>query len=103
MAKKTEPEPGEQLDLIETQPENTKQIARIARQYKKAVAARQLEGKEEVKLKEKLRNAIKEAKIAPEADGSFKFTVQGIKISVEPRDELIKVKLEDNDDGDGDE
>lgn len=95
MAKKTEP--GEQLDLIETQPENAKTIARIARQYKKAVAARMIEGKEEVKYKEKLREAIKEAKIIPEADGSFKFTAQGIKITVEPRDELIKVKLEEND------
>lgn len=103
MAKKTAdteaPEPGEQLDLIETQPENAKAIAKIARAYKRAVAARMLEGKEEVKLKDKLREAIKAAKIVPESDGSFKFSAQGIKITVEPRDELIKVKLEENDDG----
>jgi hypothetical protein len=99
MAKKTEdndaPEPGEQLDLIVTQPENAKKIQRIARAYKKAQRERMDALNEEIAQKEKLLAAIKEAEIVPDTDGNFAFTIGKMKIKVKHRDELVQVKDEE--------
>lgn len=97
MAKKTdEPAPGEQLDLIETQPENAKAIQRVARAYKRAQRERMSALDEEVKQKEKLLAAIKEAEIVPDTDGNFSFRVGKMKIKVKHRDELVQVKEEED-------
>jgi hypothetical protein len=96
MAKKTEPEPGEQLDLIETQPENAKAIARIAKAYKKAQRERMEALESEVAQKEKLLAAIKEAAIVPDTDGNYEFRVGKMKIKVKHRDELVQVKDEED-------
>lgn len=99
MAKKdTEPAEGEQLDLIETQPENAKQIQRIARAYKKAQRARMSAGEDEVAQKEKLLAAIKEAEIVPDTDGNYAFRVGKMKIKVKHRDELVQVKDDEESD-----
>lgn len=97
MAKKTDaPEPGEQLDLIETQPENAKAIQRVARAYKKAQRERMEALEEEIRQKEKLLAAIKEAEIVPDTDGNFSFRVGKMKIKVKHRDELVQVKEEED-------
>lgn len=96
MAKKTDPEPGEQLDLIETQPENAKAIQRVARAYKKAQRERTEALEEEIRQKEKLLAAIKEAEIVPDTDGNFSFRVGKMKIKVKHRDELVQVKEEED-------
>lgn len=95
--KSSKPDEGEQLDLIEVEPEEAKEIARIARAYKKAQKARVTALAEEIKQKEKLLAVVKEAKLQPGVDGMYTFKANGTIITVTPRDELVKVKFEDED------
>ena len=85
---------GEQLDLIDITPENGKAILAIAKDYKKAVAARMRMGEKEVELKGKLLELIKKENLARLENGSIRFRLDGVIITVTPRDELIKVKEE---------
>ena len=101
--KKTDkPDDGEQLDLIETEPENAKEVARLARRYKKAQRARMAAGDEEADCKERLLLEVKEAGIKSGADGKYRFRAGDATITVTPRDELVSVKFEDDDEGDDD-
>jgi len=90
MAKKKEQE--EQLDLINIQPENAKKILRAARAYKEAQKTRITALAEEVKEKGNVLTLVRSAKLTPLSDGTLKFTLDGVKISVKPRDELLTVK-----------
>jgi hypothetical protein len=94
LAKKTV---GEQLDLIDVEPKNKKELLRVARRYKTVQYARIEALKIEIALKEKLLAAVKAAKIVPDADGSYRFRVGNCTIKVKPRDELVKVKFDDED------
>lgn len=86
----------EQLDLIDVEPENKKEMLRVARKYK-AVQATRIEAlAAEKKEKGKLLELVREAEIAPEADGSFRFRVGNLVISVTPRDELVRCKFDDD-------
>ncbi len=93
MAKKTKD--ADQPVLIDVEPENAKQIKRIARAYKRAQVARLEAGAEEKKQKAKLLEVVREANIQAE-DGVYEFRVGDIMITVEPRDELVKVKFDDD-------
>ena len=92
-------EEGEQLDLIEVEPENAKQIARCARVYKKAQAVRLEALDEEVKNKKKLIALIHEADLQP-VNGKYKFRAGKMIITVTPCDERVGVK---DDDGEAEE
>ena len=89
--------PGQQMDLIEVGPENTKEIKKHALLYKKAqkerIAALEIENDE----KEKILELIRKAGLKPLEDGKIKFRCDGFIITVTPRDELVKIK-EENDD-----
>lgn len=82
---------GEQGELIETLPDNIKEIARIAKAYKRAVQARMAAGDEEVELKQKLLHAVNESNVQY-VDGKKTVRFEGLVITVTPRDELITVK-----------
>jgi hypothetical protein len=82
--------PG-QMDLIDTQPENSKEIIKLARAYQKAKMDRIAALETELDRKGKLLELIHAAKLNP-VDGVIKFTCDGFTITVTPRDELIKVK-----------
>jgi hypothetical protein len=90
----TESTSGEQLDLIDITPENGKAILAIAKDYKKAIAARMRMSEKEVDLKGKLLELIKKENLARLENGSIRFRLDGMIITVTPRDELIKVKEE---------
>ena len=93
LAKKTS---GEQLDLIKDyQPKNKKEILRVARKYKASQCARMEAAAVEAEMKEKLLAVVKAANIVPDADGCYKFRVDGCTITVKPRDELVQVKFAD--------
>jgi hypothetical protein len=92
---------GEQLPLIDVTPANSKEIISVARDYKKAVSARMRCGEKEVELKKKLLGLVEEAKLERLADGVIRFKVDGMLITVTPRDELIKVKEDGDDDKEG--
>ena len=87
-------EVGEQIPLIDIEPENAKAIARAARAYKKAQKARMEALSEEIKQKEKLLAVVHQADIKANADGEYCFRAGDVTITVKPRDELVKVKFE---------
>lgn len=93
MAKKTKVE-AEQLELIDVQPENSKQIINCARAYKAAQTERIAALNDEKKQKEKLLALIEKAHLQRLEDGKIKFKLDGFIITVTPRDELIQVKDE---------
>lgn len=88
---------GEQLDLIDVSPANSKEIIKQARIYKKAQAERCEALAEEVESKQKLLSLIKEAGLKPLEDGVIRFRLDGFTITVKPRDELVKVKDDSED------
>lgn len=92
---KAKPDTGEQAELIDVTPKNHKEIIKLARAYKKAQGERTSALAEEIKWKEKLLAEVKEAKIVAEPDGGYKFKCDGATISVMPRDELVRVKFDD--------
>lgn len=86
---------GEQRALIDTAPENSKEIIRHAKKYKEVQAERIAYLVKEKEEKQILLTLIKEADIKP-VDGKISFHCDGYKITVTPRDELIRIK-EDGD------
>ena len=97
MSKKAEAS-AEQLELMDVTPEYAKPLKAAAKKYKKASAERQVALHEEVEAKKKVLEIIKAAGIKPDAEGVMKCHVDGMTIKVTPRDELVKVKLDDDDD-----
>jgi hypothetical protein len=97
MAKKRT-KPTEQMDLIDVQPKNAKAIVAAARLYKKYQAARLAALEKEVAQKQEVLSLVKEAKLQPLEGGVIKFKVDGVTISVTPRDELVKVKEDSSQD-----
>jgi hypothetical protein len=87
-----EVEPGEQLTLIDVTPENLKEIAPVAKRYRAAVRRRMKAGEEETALKEELLSLVKESKAVRLQDGSIRFKCEGMTITITPRDELVRVK-----------
>lgn len=92
MARKTKTADGEQLDLIDVEPENAKAIKRAARAYKSAQAQRITWLVDEKKHKGKILELVKEAKLRPNEDGIIKFRLDGIVVAITPRDELVQIK-----------
>ena len=83
---------GDQLDLIDTAPENKKQIISVAKLYKKAQAIRIDALAQEKKHKHTLLDLIEKAKLVPLPDGTVKFRCDGLKFIVTPRDKLVQIK-----------
>jgi hypothetical protein len=84
---------GEQRALIDTAPENSKEIIRHAKKYKEVQTERLAALVQEKEEKQILLTLIKEANIQP-VDGKISFHCDGYKITVVPRDELIRIKEE---------
>jgi hypothetical protein len=82
----------EQLELIDVGPENMEEIKPAAQLYQKAKMARIKATDREVKTKTALLKAVKAAKLGRLEDGSIRFRCDGMLISITPRDELVKVK-----------
>lgn len=95
-----EPEQGEQLQLIDVGPENLKKIKPVAKKYEAAKRRRMAAGEEESELKQQLLALVKEANLSRLPDGTIRFKVDHMTITVTPRDELVKVKDEDEDEED---
>lgn len=83
---------GDQLDLIDVAPKNTKEIKRAARAYKKAQAERIGWLESEKKHKGKILELVEAAKLQPLEGGVIRFQVDGMIITVTPRDQLVRVK-----------
>jgi hypothetical protein len=85
---------GEQLKfpfLKETA--ESRMILKVAIAYKAASKARMEALADEIVKKDDLLSLIHKSGIKPMADNVIRFTISDTKISVTPRDELVKVKL----------
>jgi hypothetical protein len=89
MAKKKKQEQGY---LIDIHPENKKEIISTAEDYNNTMRKRVGLLAEEKALKDKLLGLIKESDVKPDKDGNIKIQLDGFKISVTPRDELVQVR-----------
>jgi len=89
------PTTGEQLELIDVAPENSKEIIAEAKKYKKWQTQRMQALEEETASKQRLLELMKKADVQKLEDGKMKISVDNYTITVTPRDELIKVKEKD--------
>ena len=95
--KPVEEEEGEQLDLIDVAPENIKKIISVAKRYRTAQTRRIEALGQEVTEKQNLLTLIKQANLK-QVDGKIRFRADGLIITVTPRDELVKIKDETDED-----
>jgi hypothetical protein len=91
-AQEAETSQGEQMDLIDVQPENAKAIIAEARVYKKAQETRLRALAKETASKQKILSFVRDANLQRLDDGSIRFKADGFDITVKPRDELVTVK-----------
>ena len=92
MARKQKKETGEQLELIDVGPKDGKEIMAAARLYQKHQAARLKALEKEIEQKTLILELVKKAKLQPLAGGVIKFRLDGMTITIKPRDELVQVK-----------
>ena len=83
-----------QMDLIDVNPKNVKEIIQTAREYREAESQRIKLLRKEVELKNKLLEQIEKADLQRLPNGQIKFKSGGFIISVTPRDQLIKIQEE---------
>lgn len=92
--KKDDPkkEVGEQKDLFELHGPKAKEIIASARRYKNHQAYRVESLAAEVAEKKTLLELLSKANLQPVEGGKIKCVVDGMTITVTPRDELVQVK-----------
>ncbi len=95
MAKRKTAKGGDQLDLIDVAPKNAKEIKKVALAYKDALANRLEWLADEKAQKEKILELVEAAGLQPLENGVIRFPVDGMTITVTPRDKLVKVKEDD--------
>jgi len=88
---KSEVPVGEQMPLMDVSPEHSKEIAQIGREYKKSVRLRQQALANEVTLKRKLLELIKEEHLQRLEDGTIKCHCDGVEVLVTPQDDKVKI------------
>jgi hypothetical protein len=88
---------NEQGQLIDTGPENAKEIIIAGRAYNKAKRARQAALADGVKYKQRIRDLVHAANLQRLDDGSIHLNLQGMEIIVTPVDEKVTVKSDDDD------
>lgn len=82
---------GEQMDLLDVAPKNAKEIIAAARLYQKYQAARVKALAKEIEQKTLILELVKKADLQELGGGKIDFEVDGIRITITPRDELVKV------------
>lgn len=92
------PEEGEQMQLIDVSHPLAKKLKPLARKYKTAMSERQAALAEEIDYKKKIIETIKaDGTIKPNAEGITAIQFDGMTVTIKPRDELVKVKMEEED------
>jgi len=89
MAKK---KTNEQMDLIDVHPKNKMAILQAAKNYSSAQKVRLAALENEKAEKQKILDFVKKEGIKPLDNGSIKFSLDGVSISIKPRDELVQIK-----------
>ena len=91
MAKKKK-KAGEQLPLIDVGPKNLKEILAAVKIYLGHQGNRLASLKKEIAGKQRVLELVKAAKLVPLKDGVIRFECGGEVITIEPRDEVIRIK-----------
>jgi len=84
-------EEGEQLDLIDVHPENAKEILAAARLYQKHQSDRIKAGVKEAEQKQLILELVKKENLQTLVGGKVRFELDGVLISITPRDELVQI------------
>lgn len=90
---------GDQMDLMDHQPKQSKELERIGRLYDKKVKARMaLQSGEggEFELQAKLLELVKAEDLQRDNNGHIKLNIHGVKLELTPTKEKVKVKIDDN-------
>lgn len=87
MAKK-----GKQGTLLDITPKNSKKIIAAAEEYQEWQNKRVAALAKEKEYKQEVLGLVKEAGLQPLPNGSIKFELDGLKITITPRDELVQVQ-----------
>ncbi len=90
MARKKK-EAGEQEELFELHGENAKKIVEAAKLYKKHQKARLTAAGKEAEQKALILELVEQEDLQVLSGGKVKFTVDGMTITVTPRDKLVQV------------
>lgn len=83
----------EQIELIDVQPQNAKEIERAAYAYIEAKECTADAREQEHVKRDKLVEVVRSAGIAPNPDGAYRFRACGTVITVTPVPEKITVKF----------
>lgn len=94
MAKESEKQ--EQMDLIDVNPPNVEKIRKAAKEYKSIVSRRQELTAQEVEAKATIIKTVKEGGVLADSEGVITCLLDDMKIVIKPRNELVRVKLNDD-------
>lgn len=83
-------EKDEQMPLIDVAPENAQEILKVAKLYKQLETERIKILAQEVEQKQKVMEMVKKV-VKPGDDGKYRFKYEKLFITIEPRDELVKI------------
>ena len=89
---KTKVAKGEQMPLIDVGPKNLKKIVKVVRDYKFHQKQRQHHLKEEVRLKQEVKELVEKADLHRLKGGNIKFEAEGTIVNIVPQDDLITIK-----------
>lgn len=92
MAKARKKKTGEQLQLIDVGPKNLKEILAAVKVYLGHQKNRLASLKKEIAEKQHVLELVKVAKLVPLKDGVIRFECGGEIITIEPRDEVIRIQ-----------
>jgi len=98
---KRKPKSDNQPALIDVGPKQSKKIAKKAKAYRAVMLERQSILEQEIQLKKELLGLIGEEHLQRTEGGKIQFRVDGMTITVTPRDELVRIK--EDSDGDAEE
>ena len=82
---------GKQNELIDTAPENAKEIIAKAKEYKEVMTERVALLAKEKQLKDEVREMMKTSGLQRLDNGNIEFVYDGMIIKLEPADDKIKV------------
>ena len=83
---------GEQLPLIDVEPENLKEILARVRIYKGYQKVRLSSLKSETAEKQNIHELVSAANLKPLSDGVIRFECDGKIVEILPRDEVIRIR-----------
>lgn len=83
---------GKQGTLLDIMPKNSKEIIVAAEEYQEWQNKRVAALAKEKEYKQEILDLVKKSGLKPLDDGTVKFELDGMKITITPRDELVQVR-----------